>query len=223
MRLRSLSLIVATICTSASSFADYPQVGDTIQLYQHTGGGGGQYEVANLSQSAASNFRTFCVERSRTVDFDAGGFRVSNLSDRTSGGQQISAQTAYLYTQAMEGNLAGFDGSARSAKELQKAIWALEGQSNSVSGMSADWVAQANAAVAVGGSWYNQWGNGLGGYDGLNFLGNIRVMQLEYATARGGFGMGFDAQDQLVMVPVPGALLLGAIGLAAIRKISRNV
>lgn len=214
--------ISVILATASAALADFPQVGDTVQLYQHTGGRGGQYEVANVSQAAAANFRTFCVERSASVDFDAGGFRVGNITDRTSGGQQISAQTAYLYTQFMEGNLAGFDGSARTAKELQKAIWSLEGQANSVGGLAGDWVAQANAAVAAGGSWYNQWGNGQGGYDGLNFLGNVRVMQLEYATARGGFGMGFDAQDQLVMVPAPGALLLGMIGLAAIRRAARS-
>lgn len=220
LKVSQIAILLAAIAGPA--LADYPQVGDTVQLFRHAAGQGGQYEVANLSQSGLQNFRTFCVERRQTADFDSNGFRVSGLSDRTSTGNQISAQTAYLYTRFMEGTLTGYDGSAASAKDLQKAIWYLEGEANSVGGLAEGWVAEANAAVAVGGSWYQQFGNGLGGYDGLNFLGNVRVMQLEYATARGGFGQGADAQDQLVLVPAPGALLLGAIGLAAVRRFARG-
>jgi len=86
--------------------------------------------------------------------------------------------------------------------------------------LAAQWVNDANRAVDTGGSWYAQWGNGQGGYDGMNFLGNIRVLNLRN-EAHGSILEGSGA-DVLTMIPAPGALLLGLLGLAGLRAAKRS-
>ena len=58
----------------------------------------------------------------------------------------------------------------------------------------------ANDAVADGGIWFKKWGK--------DSIGDIRVMNLWTNENHTG-----DAQDLLVRVPVPGAILLGILGL----------
>ena len=89
------------------------------------------------------------------------------------------------------------------ADAMQRAIWYLEGENLGIStGLSGTYINWANDAVNMGGSndsWYNLWGN---------TIGDIRVMNLwKYADYTG------NAQDQLVRVPLPGAILLGVLGL----------
>ena len=53
----------------------------------------------------------------------------------------------------------------------------------------------------AGGSWYDTWGS--------SSIGNVRILQFCNSD-----GTGYK-QDQLYLVPVPGAVLLGILGLGA--------
>jgi hypothetical protein len=109
----------------------------------------------------------------------------------------ISAETAYLFHNYYFNSLHRYsDSSATTTAEknavadgLQKAIWYLEEELTSVSGLAADFVSDARAAVASG-AW-----TGIGG---------VRVLNL--FNAKG----GEFAQDQLTVVPEPSALLVWA-------------
>ncbi len=63
-------------------------------------------------------------------------------------------------------------------------------------------MAEGTAAVGVGGAGYNQWGT--------DSIGNVRVMNLYGAGYAG--DPEYNIQDQLVMIPVPGAAALALIG-----------
>jgi len=189
---------------------------------------------------SGSLFQTFCLELDESIsthnqDTNSGTFVYQwtlNASGtaiqggrNTNAGDTISAQTAFLYTQFYNGTLSGYNytlGSGRrtTASALQEAIWYLENElgdgSNgfdpgisSLSGNTATagtaqyYVTLANNAVSTG-----QWNVG---------LGNVRVLNL---TTHDAFGNLVQAQDVLVMVPLPPAAylglgLLGAIGAVA--------
>ena len=78
---------------------------------------------------------------------------------------------------------------------MQEAIWYIENERNTKDGQAATWYNLAAAAVA--GGWRNN--------------GQVQVMNLVWNDT------GARAQDQLVLVPEPGTMLLlgfGLIGLA---------
>lgn len=218
----------AAVFVSGAALADQAQVGDYVRLLGGDRvGRSGESELDNLSNETSLNFRTFTLNRASlgASNGNPNGLQVAGVSGQSRGGDQISAQTAFLYTSFRNGALdqyeyaPGTTDRAETASELQEAIWYLEGQTNHVDGLAAQWVQDANHAVDVGGSWYAQWGNGQGGYDGMNFLGNIRVLNLR-GTANGSL-LGGSGTDVLTMIPAPAALLLGLIGLAGVRTARR--
>ncbi|MBI5863618.1 MAG: hypothetical protein HZB38_03735 [Planctomycetes bacterium] len=226
MKMRLVAVLAGSLAFAGTAFADYENVNDVLRFYEAEGTVGGEYIGQNLTQPALAQFRTFCLERHVMFDFDPAGFNVAGVTDRAMlQNDPLSAQVAYLYTQFRAGSLSSYDygaGRAISADELQEAMWYLENEIPASDGQAAAWIAEANAAVAVGGSWYNSWGNGAGGYDGLDYLGTVRVLNLTWATTRGGFNVGDDAQDMLTLIPAPGAALLGTIGLAFLRALKRK-
>lgn len=168
---------------------------------------GGEFLVTVLDEAIGSyemndQFVTFCVEKSETL-YDESNYWVDLSSQAVFGGggpnpDPISDQTAYLYDWWLDG-AGGMTKTDALANDVQSAIWhfeqeialtALEIAANSR-------IAMANAAV--GGGWLNN--------------GQIMVMNLwTDPTSR------TDAdkvQDLLVRVPVPGAALLGLLGLCA--------
>jgi len=87
---------------------------------------------------------------------------------------------------------------AQSAGQLQHAIWFAEGEIGSLT--SGSWAE----------TWYDQavdhqWAD----------IGNVRVLNM-YTT---GGGL---AQDQLYLIPAPGAALLGVIGLGLVAWMRRR-
>jgi hypothetical protein len=109
----------------------------------------------------------------------------------------LDARTAYLYTQfRTDPDFHGDIDDATKQKALQAAIWYIEGEQASVSGLAKDFVDEA--AAAVGKTWFG--------------LGNVVVLNL-YDSAHG------QLQSQVAMVPEPGTLVLlgsGLLGLAAL-------
>jgi hypothetical protein len=101
---------------------------------------------------------------------------------------------AFISPMFSEGVLSGYDyteGAGRSltAGQLQRAIWALEDEITLTAGdvLASGWVTEATAAVS-GGSWSG--------------LGQVRVLNLWSSST--GQDVGRQAQDQLVIIDVPG-------------------
>lgn len=157
-------------------------------------------------------YSSFCLEKSEHVSIGtwydvvvatevlSGGANYGAAGPQ--GGDPLDPMTAYLYTQFRSGTLAGYDydptgGRAASAKALQDVIWYIENEA----GMT--WTAGSLQdqfyTAAVDAAWTD--------------IGNVRVLNM-YALGHAGEA-GYFKQDQLTMVvPAPGAALLGSLGLA---------
>jgi hypothetical protein len=163
--------------------------------------------------SSADPFQSFCVEAAEPIDI--GSTYVATVSDEAMlgdgrwpgespgpyGGDLISPQTAYLYTQFRAGTLAGYDyslgaGRAISAIALQTAIWYLEGETGYTTYVMLSPEARAFVDAANSSGWTT--------------VGDVRVLNL---TGLGPEGGKQSFQDMLAIVPAPGALLLVAFGV----------
>jgi len=203
--LRNFSIAVCLLCL----FAAAPALADMrILLQDGTYGntGGGEFLITVLDDPIgiypkAGQFVTFCLETNEYVSYNT-QYNVTISTGALQGGSGGSGgwnpdpllpQSAYLYSLWIDNLIGHSDGNA---DDLQKAIWFFEGENLGVNNYL---VNQADLAVAPGGSWNADWGN---------TIGNIRVMNLWNLD-------GSYAQDQFVRVPVPGAVLLGMLGLSA--------
>ncbi|MFZ2147479.1 MAG: hypothetical protein WAV28_09675 [Sedimentisphaerales bacterium] len=156
------------------------------------------------------SFQTFCVEMGETI-YEPMEIWVSEASTTqltvygsgshawkggSSFGDDLDPMTAYLYTMFATGTLDGYNYTAgadrvASAVALQTVIWGIEGE------LGPSWSPSGtlqttfyNAAVA------ENWSD----------IGNVRVLQMttEYGKLK---------QDQLYLTPIPGAVVLGILGL----------
>ncbi len=160
--------------------------------------------VGQPSDLSPTTFQTFCVEA--TEQFAPGvplDFVINTgaVQGSVGGFDALDARTAYLYFNFRMGTLLGYDytpgGRAVSADALQRAIWFIEGEDP---GANNAFVALADAAVAPGGEW-----------DGLG-IGPVRVLNLSNQERP-------YAQDQLTLIPAPGALVIvGAAAMARRRR-----
>ena len=165
------------------------------------------------------SFQTFCMERDEytnpTVNVFVSQSSVAQPTVAGSGshayrggnntdlGDDLDARTAYLYYQFAKGTLSNYDytqGSGRSASAglLQTAIWYIEDEYaiwTPTPGDQVDqWIDEAQAAIDAG-AWVG--------------IGNVRVLQTVWEDA----GTVY-RQDFLYVTPVPGAVLLGMLGMA---------
>lgn len=172
-------------------------------------GNGGEFTATPLSgflgltgltsDLSPDSFETFCIERSE--EFNPGHSYIGVLNTGATNGSEasgfdpIDARTAYLYTNFRMGTLAGFDygaGRQASAGELQAAIWYIEGEGGSPNAF----VTLANAAVSS-----SAW------------TGTGDVLAINMFDQAGG-----NHQDQLTLVPTPGAVALVGLGALSIGR-----
>jgi len=178
--------------------------------------GGGEYRVVpnqNLLDISGETgpYMSFCMEATEPI-FDDGSV-IYDASVGTEaiwgngnlgpagplGGDPLDVRTAYLYSAYRAGSLAGFSGDAASVGALQEAIWYIEDETlikgqpgyDVLPPAAQGFVDQAEAA-------------------GWTDIGDVRVLHLWTEDVQGKITQ---AQDMLILIPAPGALMLGAIGV----------
>ena len=231
---RLIFILLLCVFLATPVIADPPKVsiywksGADYNVYPYRTGSGGEfaaapganwtYDVLSLydvktknqvntgSPGIGDHFMTFCVETDENLISEGYEYDVT-INDEawkgganTDSGDPLSLGTAYLYALFAKGNLAGYNYTAGSGRQtsadlLQKAIWALEDEITAPTGNV--FYDKAFNDLALEGK--DAKGDNNGFYD-------VKVMNLTGSP---------DSQDQLVLVPVPGAVLLGILGLGA--------
>ncbi len=226
--------LAALVVAAGVANADPIQVGtvDITRLGGYYTGSGGEFTVFDTGLSVAgytaqtsgkntpaNSFQSFCLEKNEYVmppytdiyaEMDTaaikGGYAGGNPDP-------LNPMTAYLYTQFATGKLSNYTytagtGRANDAGQLQNAIWYIEEEIgltwDGVKYVQTQTPTQALGADSKALAWYDEAVNA--NWDGI---GNVRVLNLYHSSVREDF------QSQLYMVPVPGAVLLGFLGLGA--------
>lgn len=160
-------------------------------------------ETGLAADLSSGSFQTFCMEVNE--HFSPGGTYGMNINTVSilggSGGPTyiLDPRTAFLYSNFRHMTLTGYDytlaGRQASAGQLQAAIWFIQGGQSG--GANNAFVALADAAI-LSGAWSG--------------IGDVRVLNV--------YGLnGALGQDQLTIVPTPGAgALLGLATLAIARR-----
>lgn len=225
--MRRATLIVVGCLLAASSVSAEPvKIWYGTNLNEYRTGSGGEftaqlnpswsYDVLSLYAESTKNevysnsFQTFCLETEEVL-YENGHAYTATLSDKAIGGgvgpagDPISQATAFLYLKFATGTLAPYNytpsGGLRSASAgtLQQLIWWLEDSGGAFSNtyravLDAEFATTALSEADAKKIWQKD-NSGKYAVKAMNMTGSL------------------GSQDQLVLVPVPGAILLGFLGL----------
>jgi len=225
MKRFSVALALCLLATGVSAAAPSVTIGRLADTYPFAPLGG-EYMLTPNSELAAligssEPFQSFCLEMPEHVTIGqtylaavndeaiGGGTRWPGEAAGPDGGDLISPEAAYLYTEFRAQTLVGYTfepGDARgiSAKNLQEAIWYLEYEAgyDTLGALTPE--GQTFVALAQGSGWTT--------------TGSVGVLNLMDRNGR--------AQDMLVLlgapVPAPGAVLLSSFGLGVIGWLKRR-
>ena len=249
MRFRNYAVLAAIAALVVPAVADFSGTPVPVQLTRVSGhyyGNGGEFTImpsATLDSivrtgtysdlAGGGSWQTFCVERNEYVDVPGSYYTDINKfatmggaggadGNEGPGGESsdtLDPRTAYLYQNFRNGTLqTSYDyiggGRSNDAGALQNAIWYIEGELTSISGKARTLFNEAVEATEIGTLYNGGQTDGTASWVGL---GNVRILNMWGNTGRTSF-----KQDQLVMVPVPGAALLGILGLTAIGWVKRR-
>jgi len=204
---------------ATTSVIAVPTVTVTRQSGYYSGGGGEftlspNQELKDITAETGP-FQTFCIEKQEyigvgqtydvMVNPEAIGGGINTGPNGPLGGDPLASTTAFLYSRFRAGTLGGYDynpGSGRSASAgaLQKVIWFIEDEGLQTWTDGDDSLEDKFYTAAQNSRWTG--------------IGNVRVLNL---FTQGHLGdKDYFKQDQLVLVPAPGAILLGSIGIALV-------
>jgi hypothetical protein len=188
------------------------------------------YALATKNRGFTTSFQSFCVETTEYIYDNMHAFVSTQnaaltgpgshaYKGSTAGGDDLDPQTAWLYTQFATGQLAsyfGFSGGrAQAAGAMQRLIWSIEGEGGGTFTLPFESISLTAAQIALIGTWQSAYT--ASGWTGG--IGAVRVLQM--------YNQNGDAREQdqlyLSVVPVPGAVLLGAIGLGLAGWVKRRL
>jgi len=219
------AVVVAALCAiAAPAFADIlPQVGDKMYFTGYMNGQQGGSLLAN--PTAGSNFtpfRSFCVEIEEVVWVGGGSnfqYEISSIGMQTvNGGKTLTSQAAWLYSQYRTNSLNAYnDGQLADRNALQYGIWNAMGYTDTE--LLAHFGSGFQSAIDSYGT--RSWAGDFAASD-WDGVGNVRIANMVWGNTHQGQDPGCNAQDQLILVPVPGAALLGVVGLGIVAHLKRR-
>lgn len=216
------------------AFVTPAMAGITIfQTPNASGGAGGEFTIGvdtallkykalySDKVSSANSFQSFCLENwnpaeatwSGSADYTINSYAINGGGGATDGKDIISIGTAWLYQQFAKGTLDGYDytlGTGRSddAIALQKAFWWLENENGG--DYNSEFISKAILGLGLAGSI-------------SDIQTALRANNTIYAVAVINPYQGSTLrQSQLILVPVPGALILASLGTGFVGWLRRR-
>lgn len=215
-------LTFAVVCVMAGQAVADLNVRMASGDHQFNGGGflGGVFEATTQTGGSENwsdygygigvTFETFCVE---DVTMSIPNTYIATVDDQIyfgadAGNEYLTTTTKNVYAYYLDGTLgtafAGTYSDNQIIDAVQAIIWDQQGVSHGGS---------YNATLY--GSIVGSYGSGHAAAD------SVKVMNL-WDSAGSAYDPLYDSQSQLIMIPVPGAALLGVIGLAGVAWLRRR-